>query len=97
MRTDSRGKSVILNSEWMLTFSTGAAGLAEKPRRSFTDTLEGFCTKEEKIRNVYTHLLQIWTSVREKALPRYHHIPERLRWSLGRAPSLKREGVRGGL
>lgn len=28
-----------------LTLSTGAAGLVEKPKRSFTDALEGFCTK----------------------------------------------------
>lgn len=33
-----------------LTFSTGAAGLVEKPKRSFTDVLEGFCNKEFKKR-----------------------------------------------
>lgn len=28
-----------------ITFSTGAPAFAEKPKRSFTDTLEEFCTK----------------------------------------------------
>lgn len=36
-----------------LTLSTGAAGLVEKPKRSFTEVLEGFCTKGlKKIENL---------------------------------------------
>lgn len=40
-----KGTQRLLNTEWRLTFSIGAAGFVQKPRRSFTDSLVGFCTK----------------------------------------------------
>lgn len=52
-----------------LTFSNGAAGLVEKPKRSFTDVLEGFCNKEfkkERKESVYPHLMQIWRDTCQK-------------------------------
>lgn len=44
-RTFLKGTQRLLNTEWRLTFSIGAAGFVQKPRRSFTDSLVGFCTK----------------------------------------------------
>lgn len=40
-----------------LTLSTRAAGLVEKPKRSFTDALEGFCTKglKKRRKSVFIH------------------------------------------
>lgn len=52
-----------------LTLSTGAAGLVEKPKRSFTEVLEGFCTKGLKKKKkicVYLHLMQVWTDMWKK-------------------------------
>lgn len=52
-----------------LTFSTGAAGLVRKPKRSFTDVLEGFCNKrlKKKLIGVYPNLIQIWADMCQKA------------------------------
>lgn len=87
-----KGTQRLLNTEWRLTFSIGAAGFVQKPRRSFTDSLVGFCTKGvwgegvKKGGNVYTDLGQILTSTRNKTHPqqdrlhtpvRLHRIPDR--------------------
>lgn len=69
------------------TFSTGADGLVEKPKRSFTDILEGFCCKKE-ILCLSTPHTQIWTEACEKAHTQTH-ILERRHWNLGRAQSLQ--------
>lgn len=84
-----KGMQKPLNTEWTFTFSTGAAGFLEKSRRSFTDSLVGFCTNEGG-GHVYTHLGQILTSIRNKIHPQqdHPHTPVRLHWIPGWALNL---------
>lgn len=50
-----------------LTLSTGATGLVEKPKRSFTDVLEGFCNKglkKKKRKSLFIYnIMQVWTGM----------------------------------